>query len=335
MALRPPLVAVLGATGFIGSAVLAECAARPLRVRAVSRRPAEVPPGARAEIELSVADLTEPGAVARAIDGADVIVHTVAHIGGSASWRVDGSDRTAERVNLGLMHDAVTALGRRPLASGPPPVLVFAGAVTQAGPVTGAALTGTETDRPEGLYDRQKLAAEHLLMEADRAGSVRGVSLRLPAVFGSSAHSAGVDKGVVSSMVRRALAGERLTLWHNGTVLRDLLYVEDAARAFALAIEHGDTLAGRHWVLGSGDAVPLREVFRLIARRVAAYTGGPEAAVVQVPAPDYADAGDFRDLLIDPSAFSDAVGWRAQVTLEEALDRTVAHEAESSERTHQ
>ncbi|MFD0822085.1 NAD-dependent epimerase/dehydratase family protein, partial [Micromonospora zhanjiangensis] len=40
MAVKSPLVVLLGASGFVGSAVLRELAARPGRVRAVSRRPA-------------------------------------------------------------------------------------------------------------------------------------------------------------------------------------------------------------------------------------------------------------------------------------------------------
>lgn len=319
---RPPLVVILGASGFIGSAVLAACASLPLRVRAVSRRPASPPPNARARIEVRTADLTRTNALAEVLEDADVVVHLVARIDGASSWRVESSDRAAERVNTRLMGDVLDLLAGRADADRPPAV-IFSGAVTQVGPVQGGVLNGTEPDHPVGTYDEQKLAAERLLMEAHHAGAVRGISLRLPACFGSVEGSSARDKGVVSTMVRRAVTGEQLTLWHDGSVLRDLLFVEDAARAFVSAIRHTERLAGRHWPLGTGKGRPLGEVFELIAESVAHRTGRRRVEVRRVPVPEYADAGDFRDLIVDPSAFTEAVGWRPLTSLEEGIERTV------------
>ncbi|CAM3819426.1 NAD(P)-dependent oxidoreductase [Nocardiopsis rhodophaea] len=330
MGVKHPLVVLLGATGFLGSAVLRECARRPVRIRAVARRPSAVPADARAEIEVRTADLTEPGAMAAAVADADVIIHTVAYIAGSSTWRIGDGDTAAERVNVGLMRDLIRAVAARP-GAGPPPGVLFAGAVTQVGRAGKEVLDGAEPDRPEGEYDRQKLAAERLLLAADADGVVRGASLRLPAVFGYGPHSTARDKGVVSTMVRRALSGEALPLWHDGSVRRDLLYVEDAARAFATGIDHIGALSGRHWLLGTGRSTALKDVFTRIAEMVAEYSGEPPVDVVHVQPPDYADGGDFRSLTIDSAAFRAAAGWRPQVPLDAALRRTVAFCAAGAE----
>ena len=321
MALNPPLVVLLGASGFVGSAVLRELATRPIRVRAVSRRPAPVPAGARAEVEVLTADLREPGRMAEAVAGADVVIHAVAYIADSTTWRVADGDSAAERVTVGLIRDLVDA-ARRP---GPPLRVVFAGAASQAGPPARAVLDGTETDRPAGEYDRQKLAAELTLLAAHAQGVVRATSIRLPTVFGSGPDSTARDKGVVSLMVRRALAGQDITMWHDGTVRRDLVYVDDVARALVAAADHVEELAGRAWLIGSGHGVPLGEVFTTVAGLVAAETGKPPVAVVSVPPPANAEAGDFHSVTIDSSAFRAVTGWRPRVPLAEALSRTVAH----------
>lgn len=136
----------------------------------------------------------------------------------------------AERVNVGLVRDLVEAVR----ASGRPDTAVlFTGSVSAAGPSERGVYDGTEPDEPQGEYDRQKLAAERVLLAASAEGVLRGISLRLPTVFGYGPDSTARDKGIVSSMVRRAVAGEPITMWHDGTVRRDLLYVEDVARAFA------------------------------------------------------------------------------------------------------
>ncbi|MBM0231403.1 NAD-dependent epimerase/dehydratase [Micromonospora sp. STR1_7] len=326
-----PRIALLGASGFIGSAVLAELARRPVVIRTVARRPVLVPRQSRATIEVRSADLTEPGEMAAAVLGADIVVHSIAHIAGSSSWRLGDRDIAAERVNVGLVRDLVGVLADR-RSGGPPPTVVFAGAVTQTGPYQGEAIDGTEPDRPAGEYDRQKLAAESLLMSAHAAGVLRAVSLRLPAVFGPAPYAASPDKGVVSTMARRALAGEPLTMWHDGSVRRDLLFVADAARAFGAALDGSARVAGRHWVLGTGHGTPLGEVFTMIAAMAAEHTGTPPVRVVAVEPPPYADAGDFRHLTVDSTAFQAAVGWRPRVPLAEALRDTVAFWARRGDR---
>jgi nucleoside-diphosphate-sugar epimerase len=318
-----PLIAVLGASGFIGSAVVHELARRPVRLRLVARGPVPVPVGAAAAVDVVAADLTAAGELDRATAGADAVVHLVADVGGASSWRVADGDTAAERVNVGLARDLIDVLRARG-SEGPPPAVVFAGTTTQVGVAERTRIDGSEPDRPRSAYDRHKLAAERALERATAEGVLRGTTLRLPTVFGRTPGSAARDRGVVSAMVRRALAGEPLTMWHDGTVLRDLLHVDDAARAFAAALDHTDALAGRHWLVGTGEGVRLGDVFADIARLVADRVGRPPVPVVPVTPPEHAEATDFRDVEVDPAGFRAATGWRAVVPLEEGLRRTVA-----------
>ncbi|MEE1798980.1 NAD-dependent epimerase/dehydratase [Streptomyces sp. JV176] len=324
-----PTIALLGATGFVGSAVLRELAARPVRIRAVSRRPAAVPPDARADIETRTADLTEPGETAAAVAGADEVVVATLYSSATATWRITDGDTAAERVNVGLVRDLVDALAAR--RDGPPARVVFTGAASQVGPTAKAVLDGTEPDRPAGPYDRQKLAAERLLLDAAARGVLRGTSLRLPTVFGPAGAPTARDRGVVSAMARRALAGEPLTMWHDGTVRRDLLYVEDLARAVAAGLDHAEALAGRHWLLGTGVGRPLGPVFEEVAALVARRTGRPPVPVVSVKPPEQAEGGDFSSITIDASAFRSVTGWEPRVPFGEALRRTVDRLAEAAE----
>jgi nucleoside-diphosphate-sugar epimerase len=311
-----PVVAVLGASGFVGSAVVAALAARPLAVRAVARRPVAVPEDARAEVSVHAADLTDPGALRDAVDGAGAVVHLLLPTGG---WRADGEE--SERVNVGVMRDLVGCLRER---AGRPPVVVFAGSVSQAGPVDPLPVDGSEPDRPESPYDLQKQAAERLLVDATADGVLRGISLRLPTVYGSRPGSGRADRGVLAAMARRALAGQPLTVWGDGAVLRDVVHVEDVAAAFVAALDHADRLAGRHWVVGTGEGRRLRDLFTAVAAAVSESAGRPPVPVQSVPPPSGALRTDTSGVVVDASAFAAVTGWRPRVPLRAGLDRMVA-----------
>lgn len=315
-----PLVSVLGASGYLGSVLTGLLAQRPGRVRAVGRGACPVPARPVAGVETRTADLTDPVALAGAVAEADVVLHLCKHSGG---WRDAEQDPDSERVNVGVVRELVEVMRRRP-GTGPPPVVVFAATTSQVGPPPPRPMDGTEPDRPETAYDRQKLTAERLLKAASDQGVVRGVSLRLPTVFGRSPLSPVPDRGVVSTMVRRALGGEPLTMWHDGTVRRDLVYAEDAAEAFLAAAGSADALAGRHWLVGTGRHDTVGAVFETVAESVAAHTGRAAVPVTSVEPPPNAPVIDFLSTTIDPEPFRRAAGWSARTRLRDAVDRTVA-----------
>lgn len=321
---RAPLVVVLGASGPIGTVLVREWARRPLRLRAVARRPTPVPGGHVAEVDVRTVDLSAEGQVAGLVAGADVVVHLVAPT--DLGWRAARGDAAASRIGTGLVHELIAAVRAEGCAAAPPLVL-FAGSTSQAGPPDGGGSrerrASSETVR-ENPYERQKSAAERALFAAAADGVLRAVSLRLPTVYGHAGSPAAVDRGVLSTMARRALDGEPLTLWHDGTVRRDFLHLDDVAAAFLRAAECGGALSGRAWPIGSGLAVPLSTAFRLVADAVAEHTSSPPVPVVSVPPPADAGPADLRSAASDPSAFRRVTDWAPEVPLGQGLVRTVA-----------
>ncbi|MFF7652566.1 NAD-dependent epimerase/dehydratase family protein [Streptomyces sp. NPDC007983] len=308
---RGPLIAVLGASGYLGSAMVTELAALPVRLRLVARGPSPVPAEPVADIEVRRADLSRRDAVAAAVENADAVIHLAAGIGGQQSWRA--TDEQAAQVNVGMMRDLVDVLRRR---GGTAPAVAFAGTL-QAGSSTGSTA-------PLSGYAAQKVAAEGILREATAQGVVRGVVLRLSTLYGHSPLSGGAGRGVLASMARRALADEALTMWHDGSVARDFLHVRDAAGAFVAALEHVAELQGRPWTVGTGRLERLGEAFTAVAGLVAEHTGRPPVPVVAVPPPAYAEAGDFHSPETDATAFHAASGWTPRVPFSEGLRAMVA-----------
>ncbi|QVQ51818.1 NAD(P)-dependent oxidoreductase [Spiractinospora alimapuensis] len=318
-----PRVVVFGATGFIGSAVVRLLAGRPVRLRLVARRHIPLPSDPVADIETRAVDVTDDGALSGLVEDATAVVHLMRHHDGERSWRFSDDDPAGDRVTVGTVRDLLDTLAADPPST--PPLCLLAGSVSQVGVHTRPRLDGSEVDAPASAYDRQKLTAERILFEGTRRGLVRGVSLRFPTIFGAPAHGSVIDHGIVSAMIRRGLAGHPLTLWNNGSVERDLLYVDDAASAVVAALDRPDALVGRHWLLGSEECTSLDRIFTRLSEAVAWRTGTSPVPVVGVEPPAHATPPDFQSYRVDATAFRRRTGWRPTVPLDQGLERTVSH----------
>lgn len=298
-------VVVLGAGGYLGATLVAHLARQGTEVLAVSRRPL-APAGPR--VRTAVADATAPDELARLVAGAGAVVHLVAHLVPGRSWRVDEDD-PSEPGAVAARH-LVAALAGREVP------VVTASTVGIAGCPPHVRLDGSEPDDPRTAYDRGKLAVERVLLDS----GLPAVPVRLPTVYGRGADPASPGTGVVAAMTRRAVAGEPLTLWHDGSVRRDLLHVRDVAAALAAAVVHAGRLAGRAWPVGTGAAVPLGAVVRGLAVRVADRTGREPVPIVQVTPPAHAAPTDFHSVEVDAAAFRAVTGWTPWVPLSTGLD---------------
>lgn len=239
-------VALTGASGFVGAHVAAALADAGATVRSVSRT--APPTWARAE-EHVAADVRDPAAVARALAGCELVVHT------AALYSYDARDAEAMReVNVTGTRHVLEAAGR----GGTRRVLVTSSATT-CGPVAGRVADERDAPPPRQLvvpYKRTKVAAEQLALRAAREG-LDVVVVNPTAVLG-----AGDRRPTPTGRMVADVAAGRIRAFAPGAGL-NVVAVGDVASGHVLACERGR--AGRRYILG-GENVALRELFALIAR---------------------------------------------------------------------
>ena len=116
---------------------------------------------------------------------------------------------------------------------------------------------------------------------------------------------------MVAIFAGRLLRGEPCTVNGDGTQTRDYVYVEDVARANLLAAErrHDGALN-----VGTGVETDVNRIYRVLAD-----AAGVPGAALHGPA----KPGEQRRSCIDPAAAGRLLGWRAEVSLEEGLRRTL------------
>jgi UDP-glucose 4-epimerase len=164
---------------------------------------------------------------------------------------------------------------------------------------------------PTDIYGLTKLWSEQL---ADLFGRSTGKSVgiaRLFNVFGPGE----TNPHLIPTIVRQLQQGPELRLGNLSTK-RDYIYVEDVARgliALAQAVLAGQSLTCN---LGSGRQYDGREIIDTLARLM-------ERDVHLTTDAGRVRASDRPSLLCDPTRAFEALGWQAQINLEQGLERTV------------
>ena len=128
------------------------------------------------------------------------------------------------------------------------------------------------------------------------------------------------DTRVVPSMMRRALTGEPLTIYGDGSASRDFTYVANAVHANLLAARREGLLDGEAFNVGVGERVTVLELAREMASLVAERFGATAVA------PRFADPrpGDVPHSLADLSRSRRALGYEPVVGFREGLRHTLA-----------
>jgi nucleoside-diphosphate-sugar epimerase len=202
-------VLVTGANGFIGRVLLQRLLATGLGSRPVDTIIAsdlkldDLPDDARLRrVEGSIA---EAGVLERALAEP---VDTVFHLAGLPGGAAEKNPSLGRRVNLDATLTLVELLGRKEATAR----LVFASTVAVYGDPLPAVVDEQTPAQPVLSYGAQKLAAEILLADAARRGTVQACSIRLPGVVARPGDGAGLMSAFMSQLFWKLRDGAPIVL---------------------------------------------------------------------------------------------------------------------------
>ena len=120
-------------------------------------------------------------------------------------------------------------------------------------------------------------------------------------------------QGAVVVFLSRALAGQSIEIWGDGSVTRDYIYIKDVIDAFIMVMN--DDGEPRVFNIGSGEGRSLNELLKtmeeLLGRSV-------ERRYLQ------ARKFDVAVNVLDISRAREVLGWRPRVCFRDGLGRTLA-----------
>ena len=338
-----PTALVTGGAGLIGSHIVDQALAAGWQVRILDNlqrqthrdgKPAWVPAAA----ELVRGDVRHRRDWERALEGVDVVFHEAAYggympeiakfidangVGTALMLETIRDRRLPVRKVVVASSQAVYNEGAyrcpehghfygttRPMAQ------LEAGDYAMHCPRCGAAAAPVPTDEAaptggENVYAISKMIQERLVISWGRATGIPVVALRYSCTYGPRQSLFNPYTGVIAIFCTRLVNDLPPVVYEDGGQSRDLIYVEDVARA-NLLVANDERADGRVFNVGTGQAAAIGDLAQLLARRL-----GKEIAPV---IPGEFRPGEMRALISDTSALG-RLGFEPRTDLGTGIDR--------------
>ncbi len=309
-------IVAFGGGGFIGSAIVDRLLLAGHEVRIFERT--RVLPyrifGESEPVEWTTGDMQSPHDVATALEGMDAVLHLV-----STTLPKNSNEDTVFDVQSNLiatLHllDAMVARGIKRM------VFISSGGTVYGEPRY-LPIDEEHPTNPRVSYGITKLAIEKYLLLYRRIHGLNPTILRVANPFGER-QRAETAQGAVGVFLHRALRGQMIDIWGDGSAIRDYIYIGDVADAFVRVFAYdGDSTT---FNISSCAGVSLNELLAELERHL-----GHAVDRRYLPGRPF----DVPVSVLDNSLARTELGWKPETTLENGIALTAAWIKKSMEDT--
>jgi UDP-glucose 4-epimerase len=301
-------ILVTGGAGFIGSNLCIALAARGEQVVALdnlSVSESNLPILKEHGVEFVKADIADYEEMEKHFKGVDIVYHVAAM---NRAQRSIEDPRAANAANITGTLNVLEAMRKHSVTR----IIFVSSSSVYAG--REAALKEDAPVAPPHPYGVGKLAGEHYVRIYGDLFDVRWTTLRFFSVYGP--HQLGnIDKaGVIAKFIYQAFNGKPLSVYGDGSSLRNFTYVGDVVRCLLLALDKPQA-QGNIINVANAREVSVNEIADAVQRIT-----GKNVGVVHEPALK----GDPPRNLPDTNKAKQLLGYEAEVSIEEGVAKTVA-----------
>ena len=265
--------------------------------------------GVRDRVRVNFCDVRDEHLMALMVDGMDVIFHLAAQVSHVKSLSDPYPDIDINIKGTAALLEAVRKVNPRAL-------VVRSGTRGQYGPATKLPVAEDAPTHPKGLHEISHLTAEKLFQMYHEVHGIPVVMLRLTNIYGPRAQMKSSHFGVANWLMRLALEGKPITLFGDGLIQRDFVYVDDCIEAM---LRCAITPACNGEILNVGDDRP--GTFRELAEAICGAVPGAQVVFTEfTPERKAQEPGNFYS---DIGKIARMVGWRPTTALRDGVSATV------------
>jgi dTDP-glucose 4,6-dehydratase len=169
---------------------------------------------------------------------------------------------------------------------------------------------------PNSPYSASKASSDLLVRSYHHTYGMNVVTTNCSNNYGPKQH----DEKLIPTIIRKALAGEKIPIYGNGKNVRDWLYVLDHCKAIDLVFHEGKS--GETYLIGGRNERTNIEIAKTICAILDKKEPKQTSYADQIEFVADRPGHDFR-YAIDPSKIENELGWKAEETFETGIMKTV------------
>lgn len=170
-------------------------------------------------------------------------------------------------------------------------------------------LTEDHICNPIVSYGITKLAIERYAILYGHIHGLDTVSLRISNPYGS--YHTNTMQGVIPIFIKKILNSQTITIWGDGSIVRDYLYISDLVDAFYRAAIY--TGGERVFNIGSGIGITLNQLVHEVMK-----VAGINTKIVYEPSRKF----DIPSVILDINKSKKDLGWSPSIPFDEGLRKT-------------
>ena len=299
-------VVILGGLGFIGSHLARALVRNGFHVRIFDKLYAsrELIKDIESSVKVIEGDVERPQDVLSALTGAEICFHLIHTTVPGSSMEDPGFDVQSNVVSSARWMCQLKQTSLRRL------FYVSSGGTVYGIPETPSILEDHPT-HPISSYGISKLSIEKYALLYGRLFGIKTMILRPSNVYGEG-QKLNISQGLIGVFANRALRGELIEVWGDGTVQRDYLHVDDLVSAML----HLTAYQGSRQVfnVSTGKGHSVLEILAFLEEIL-----GRKPQVRFLPARGF----DVPVSVLSPRRLMEETGWQPRITLREGMERYV------------
>lgn len=298
-------IAIIGAGGFIGTQVASylQTCGHSLNLFGRSPPPAHLYLNSQIS-DWYVGDASNPIELNKCFRGVEVVLHlasTTTPITSEADPDFDLSSNTA-------ITASITSAARQ---QGIRKIIFLSSGGTVYGEPQYLPVDEKHPTNPKVSYGNTKIESEKILLAQNQHESTNNIILRVSNPYGPSQVGDRLQ-GVVGVFIHKALMGDPISVWGDGDVIRDYLYIDDLLSGINAAINYGGNEA--IFNIASGRGASLNQIIELIEKYLQREIQ-KEYGVQR--------AFDVKTSVLDIQKAKSELQWEPKISLEDGVFKTL------------
>ena len=263
------------------------------------------------KVRINISDIRNQISMNHLVKGQDYIFHLAGQVNHVDSVKFPINDLSINVEGTLVIMEALRL-------NNPDAKVIFSGTRGEYGASLKLPVSEKHEINPIGIYAITNFAAERIVLTYHNLHKIQSVCLRITNTYGPRHQMQHDEYGVFNWFIRKAMDGSTISIFGDGRILRDYLYIDDLIESLILTALNNDVY-GEVFNIGSG--VPLN--FIDLANKIISIAGTGKT--------EYSDFTSERkalepgDYYADITKITNAINWKPKTQLDEGIKKTIEY----------